>query len=92
MQNKVFKALSHPDRRHLLSLLREGPQQAGELAKAFDASWPTMSRHLSVLKEAELVTAERQGTAILYRVNTTVLEDAAGALLSLINHKRRDET
>jgi len=92
MQNTVFKALSHPDRRKLLSLLREGPQQAGDLAKSFDASWPTMSRHLSVLKEAGLVTAERQGTVILYRINTTVLEDAAGALLSLIKHEQEDET
>ena len=90
MQNTVFKALGHPDRRKLLSLLRAGPRQAGELAKEFDASWPTMSRHLSVLKEAELVTAERQGTTILYRINTSVLEDAAGALLSLINHEKGD--
>jgi DNA-binding transcriptional ArsR family regulator len=49
-----------------------------------------MSRHLSVLKNAELVTAERQGTAILYRINTSVLEDAAGALLSLIHHEKGD--
>jgi len=90
MQNMVFKALSHPDRRKILSLLREGPQKAGDLAEKFEASWPTISRHLSVLKEAELVTVERQGNVILYRINTTVLEDAAGALLSLINHNKGD--
>jgi len=92
MQNTVFKALGHPDRRQLLSLLREGPRHAGDLAQEFDASWPTMSRHLSVLKEAGLVTAERQGNSILYRINTSVLEDAAGALLSLISHEKGDES
>ena len=90
MQNSLFKALGHPDRRKLLSLLRSGPCQAGELAQEFEASWPTISRHLSVLKEADLVTAERQGNVILYRINTTVLEDAAGALLSLIKHEKGD--
>ena len=90
MQNSLFKALGHPDRRKLLSLLRSGPRQAGELAQEFEASWPTISRHLSVLKEADLVTAERQGNVILYRINTTVLEDAAGALLSLIKHEKGD--
>jgi len=74
MQNMVFKALSHPDRRKILSLLREGPQKAGDLAEKFE----------------ELVTVERQGNVILYRINTTVIEDAAGALLSLINHNKGD--
>ena len=84
MQNAVFKALSHPARRQILTLLRQGPRLAGDLAAEFDTSWPTMSRHLAVLKEAELVTAERQGNQILYRINTSVLEDAATALLGLI--------
>jgi DNA-binding transcriptional ArsR family regulator len=84
MQNAVFKALSHPARRQILALLRKGPMLAGDLAAEFDASWPTMSRHLAVLKEAELVTAERQGNQILYRINTSVVEDAATALLGLL--------
>jgi len=50
-----------------------------------------MSRHLGVLKEAGLVTAERQGTQILYRVNTSVLEDAATALLGLIGKDNGDD-
>jgi len=92
VQNTVFKALGHPDRRKLLSLLRTGPRQAGDLAQEFEASWPTMSRHLSVLKDADLVTAERQGTVILYRINTTVLEDAAGVLLSFISQEKGGES
>ena len=67
MQNAVFKALSHPARRQILALLRKGPQLAGDLAAEFDTSWPTMSRHLAVLMDAELVTADRQGNQILYR-------------------------
>ena len=91
MQNAVFKALSHPARRQILALLRRGPRLAGDLAAEFDTSWPTMSRHLAVLKEAELVTAERQGNQILYRINTSVLEDAATALLGLIGRDDGDD-
>ena len=91
MQNSVFKALAHPARRQLLALLRKGPRLAGDLAAEFDASWPTMSRHLAVLKEADLISAERQGTQILYRVNTSVLEDTASALLGLIGSDIGDD-
>ncbi|MBR9808711.1 MAG: winged helix-turn-helix transcriptional regulator [Alphaproteobacteria bacterium] len=91
MQNSVFKALAHPARRQILALLRKGPHLAGDLAAEFDSSWPTMSRHLAVLKEAELITAERQGNQILYRVNTSVLEDAASALLGLIGTDNGDD-
>ncbi len=91
MQNTVFKALAHPARRQILALLRKGPRLAGDLAAEFEASWPTMSRHLAVLKEAELITAERQGNQILYRVNTSVLEDAASALLGLIGKDNGDD-
>ena len=50
-----------------------------------------MSRHMSVLKDADLITAERQGNQILYRINTSVVEDTAGALLSFIGVSRDDE-
>ena len=91
MQNTVFKALAHPARRQLLKHLRKGPRLAGDLASTFDASWPTMSRHLSILRDADLITAERQGTQILYRLNTSVLEDTASALLSLIDADNGDD-
>lgn len=93
MQNNIFKALAHPDRRKVLSLLRSGPKLAGDLAAEFNSSWPTMSRHLSVLKEADLISAERQGNQILYRINTSVVEDTAGALLAFIgmNQDENDE-
>lgn len=91
MANRVFSALGHPLRRQVMALLRKGPKTSGELAEAFDASWPTVSRHLSVLKEADLITAERQGTSILYRANTSVLEDAAASILALIGKDNGDD-
>ncbi|GEQ97787.1 hypothetical protein JCM17844_14240 [Iodidimonas gelatinilytica] len=72
----VFKALSDPTRRRVLELLREGPQSAGALAAHFNVSKPTMSAHFSVLKEADLVEAVRQGKTILYHLKLSVLEDA----------------
>ena len=52
MANEVFKALGHPLRRQVMALLRQGPKSSGELAEAFDAAWPTVTRHLNVLKDA----------------------------------------
>jgi DNA-binding transcriptional ArsR family regulator len=74
--NKVFKALSDPTRRRVLQLLRRGPMTAGELADEFSVSRPTMSAHFNVLKEADLVDTEKQGTTITYRLKVSVLEDA----------------
>ena len=87
MQNKVFKALGHPDRRALLALLADGPRSAGELAGAFSASWPTISRHLAVLREAGLVSVEAQGTSRIYTITTSVVEDAVGTLLEFIDRE-----
>jgi len=85
MLTTIYKALSHPDRRRILALLREKPLLSGELAEQFEMSWPSLSRHLALLKEADLIGSERQGTKILYRVNTSVVEDAAASLLALVN-------
>jgi DNA-binding transcriptional ArsR family regulator len=74
--NKVFKALSDPTRRKVLQLLRELPMTAGELAERFDLSKSTMSAHFAVLKEADLIYAEKSGTTITYRLRMSVLEDA----------------
>ncbi len=74
--NRVFKALSDPTRRRVLQLLRERPMTAGELADEFDLSKPTMSAHFSVLREANLIDADKKGTTITYRLKMSVLEDA----------------
>jgi DNA-binding transcriptional ArsR family regulator len=79
----AFEALAHPVRRQILKLLRDGPLSAGQLAEHFDLAKPTLSGHFAVLKNAGLVTAERRGTTILYRLNMSVMEEAIAVLLSL---------
>ncbi|HEY0163975.1 MAG TPA: autorepressor SdpR family transcription factor [Sphingomicrobium sp.] len=78
----VFKALSDPTRRRVLQLLRKGPMSAGELARKFNFSKPTMSAHFAVLKEADLVHAERSGKSVIYHLKLSVLEEA---LLGFVN-------
>ncbi|GAA2841523.1 ArsR family transcriptional regulator [Aminobacter aminovorans] len=81
--NAVFEALSHPVRRRILALLKNGPLSAGELAGHFDLTKPTLSVHFNKLKEAELVVSERRGTSLIYHLNTSILEEALAGLLSL---------
>ena len=79
--NRVYKALADPTRRRVLALLRERDMTAGELAAQFDLSWPTMSGHFTVLREADLIAADKVGTTITYHLNLSVLEEAMAALL-----------
>ena len=88
----VFDALAHPVRRKVLKLLRKRAMSAGDLADQFDLAKPTLSGHFAVLKAADLVTTERQGTTILYRVNMSVLEEATAALMDLAGIKGIKET
>lgn len=79
----VFEALSHPVRREILKLLRERAMSAGEIAERFTLAKPTLSGHFTVLKHAGLITAERRGTVILYRLNVSVMEDMLAAVIDL---------
>ena len=74
--SQVFKALSDPTRRRVLQLLQNGPMSAGELSDRFDVSKPTMSAHFTVLKEADLVHAEKAGKSVIYHLKLSVLEEA----------------
>jgi DNA-binding transcriptional ArsR family regulator len=74
--NQVFKALSDPTRRRVLQLLHRRPMTAGALADEFELSKPTMSGHFAVLRAADLIGAEKNGTTITYRLKLSVLEDA----------------
>lgn len=78
----AFRALADQTRRDILALLRSGPRTSGEIAGRFDTSWPTISRHLSVLRDAGLVVTERKGQEIYYEVNTSVFQDLVQHLLS----------
>lgn len=84
--NEVFKALSDPTRREIIALLRQdGELSAGKLAEHFDMTKPSMSHHFNMLKQAELITARRDGQQILYALNTTVVEDLLGMFLALFS-------
>ena len=74
--SQVFKALSDPTRRRVLQLLQSGPMSAGDLSEQFEVSKPTMSAHFAVLKEADLIHAEKAGKSIIYHLKLSVLEEA----------------
>ena len=88
--DSVFKALADPTRREILKLLRKGPRTSGEIAERFDTAWPTISRHLSVLRDAELILSERHGQQIVYELNTTVFADVVEQLLDWMRPGRKD--
>ena len=71
----TLRALADPIRREILNLLKAGRLSAGEITEHFDVTAASISRHLSVLKEADLIRDERQGKFIYYELNTSVLED-----------------
>ena len=76
--DEVFKALADPTRRKIITLLRDGDLTAGQIADHFSISKPSISRHLSLLRQAELILDERQGQNIIYSLNTTVFQDVVG--------------
>lgn len=73
--NSVFKALNDPTRREILELLQQRDMTAGEIVDQFSISGPSISHHLDLLKQAGLVTAEKEGQYIYYSLNTTVVDD-----------------
>lgn len=85
--NDAFKALSDPTRRKILQMLREKDLSAGEIADQFNISKPSISHHLNILKQAQLVQDERQGQSMIYSINLTVMQEAMGWFLSMIGTK-----
>jgi DNA-binding transcriptional ArsR family regulator len=83
--NAVFRALSDPTRREIINLLREGALSSGQIAERFPSAWATISRHLGVLKEAGLITAERNRNSIINEDNTTVLQELVQHLMDWAN-------
>ena len=74
LQN-TLRALADPIRREILNLLKSGRMSAGDIADHFDVTGAAVSRHLSVLKEADLIRDTREGKFIFYELNTSVLEE-----------------
>ncbi len=81
--NSIFKALSHPARQRIISMLQKGPLTSGEIAAEFDMAWPSVTGHLTALKDADLVEAERNGNTVRYRLNISAAEEAVGFLLAM---------
>jgi ArsR family transcriptional regulator, arsenate/arsenite/antimonite-responsive transcriptional repressor len=81
--NDLFKALADPTRRHILDLLKVGDLTAGEIAESFTIGKPSISHHLSILKSAALVRADRVGQTIVYSLNTTVFQEVIGWFMGL---------
>jgi len=73
--NTVFKALNDPTRRQILEMLQEKDLTAGEIADQFKISFPSISHHLDLLKQAKLVTSEKDGQYVYYSLNTTVVDE-----------------
>jgi len=80
----VFRAFADQTRRDILKMLRSGPLTSGQIADKFESSWPTISRHLSVLANAELVVAVRRGAEVYYELNTSVLQDLAQHMMEWV--------
>lgn len=87
----TLRALADPTRREILTLLRAGPLTAGQIAEKFPVSAAAVSRHLSVLKEADLVRDWREGKYIYYELNASVLEEIL-LWLTTLKGEENDET
>lgn len=82
--SRTFRALADPTRRQILQDLKSGELAAGEIAARFSISGPSISRHLSILKGAELVSERRVGNRILYRLEADRIASALGDFLSTV--------
>jgi ArsR family transcriptional regulator len=86
--NDAFKALADPTRRRILDLLKNGDLTAGEIADNFDMTKPSISNHLNLLKNAELIWDERKGQHIIYSLNTTVFQDVMKWMIDFKQSKK----
>ena len=73
---RTMKAIADPTRRTILNLLKRSSLSAGEIAEHFDISVPAVSKHLAVLKDADLIRDRREGKYIMYELNASVLDEA----------------
>lgn len=83
----IFKALSDSTRRQILKMLSLRDMTAGEIAEGFSISKPSISHHLDVLRNANLVTTNRQGQFIIYSINTTIIQQAISCLIEYQSKK-----
>ena len=90
MQN-TLKALSDPIRREILNLLKGGRMSAGDIVQRFEVTGASISRHLSVLKDADLIRDQREGKFIYYELNASVLEEIMLWIADLKGEDKNDK-
>ncbi|MFZ6008827.1 MAG: autorepressor SdpR family transcription factor [Bacteroidota bacterium] len=86
--NVLFKALNDETRRQIVDLLKQGDMTAGEIADHFAISKPSISHHLDLLKQADIVSAEKKGQFIYYSLNATVLDEIITWFIGLKKKKK----
>jgi DNA-binding transcriptional ArsR family regulator len=91
INDKVFKALADKNRRKIIRLLKKSELNAGEIAQHFQISKPSISEHLKILRNAELIDSERDGQYVRYFLNSTVLESVISNLLDLLGKDENQE-
>ncbi len=87
---QTLKALADPVRREILDMLRAGRMSAGDITEKFSITGAAISRHLSVLKDADLIRDKREGKFIFYEINVSVLEETMLWLTNLKGENRND--
>ena len=87
--NSLFKALNDPTRRAIVELLKGGDMTAGDIADHFDISKPSISHHLDLLKQADIVSSIKKGQFIYYSLNATVLDEIITWFLGLQKKKKK---
>ncbi len=89
--NSLFKALDDPTRRQILELLKKKDMTAGEIADAFTISKPSISHHLDLLRQANLVLSIKEGQFVTYSLNTTVFDELIGWVMGLSEKKSKQK-
>ena len=89
--NLPFKALADPTRRKIIMLLKKKDLTPGEIAEYFDMTKPSISHHLNMLKQADLVSDERKGQNIYYSLNTTVFQEVMGWFLEAAHYNEGED-
>ncbi|MEG2908807.1 MAG: autorepressor SdpR family transcription factor [Erysipelotrichaceae bacterium] len=87
----TWKALSDPTRRDIIELLKSGKMSAGDISAHFNSSNATISHHLSILKQADLIRDEKDGKYIYYDLNTSVIDEMIGWFTSLSKGEENEE-
>ena len=87
---ETTKALADPIRREILNLLKKGPMTAGDINDKFDVTFASISRHLSVLKDADLIRDRRDGKYIYYELNASILEEVILWIYDLKGEKHEE--